>query len=452
MNSKRNARAGANPARVFTMIGGAAAAAMLAAAPVSASAKAPSGSVPASLVAAVSAGQNVSDFYRARSGRPLWTASPGAAEELIELLASAEVDGLNRKRYPTRKLAGAVRAARNGDARAVKRAETMLSEAFVAYARDLRRPANVGMIWVDREAIPAAPQPRALLQAAAAAPSLQGYVHDMGWMNPYYAPLRRALAGRAYASEEQRRLLAINLERARALPGGGSRYVVVNAAAQRLEMYQAGRLADSMKVVVGKPKYPTPMMGAMIRFASLNPYWFVPPDLAAERIAPNVLKQGMKYLDRQGYEVVNDFVPNPRIVDPSIIDWKAVAEGRMNVLIRQKPGRYNAMGRMKFMFPNEQGIYLHDTPEKELLTEASRLFSGGCVRLEDAPRLGRWLFGRELDPTGAKAEQQVRLPKPVPVYITYLTAVPSGSSIAYFDDVYGRDAARLAGRTAVASR
>jgi len=285
-----------------------------------------------------------------------------------------------------------------------------------------------------------------LLDSAAAAPSLAAYVENMGWMNPYYAQLRWAIADRTYSSEDQRRLLVLNLERARALPGGRGRYILVNAAAQRLEMYQGGQVVDSMKVVVGKPKYPTPMMAGLVRFASLNPYWYVPPDLAAERIAPNVVKQGLKYLNRQGYEVVDDFVEHPKIVDPSIIDWKAVADGSFNVLIRQRPGKYNAMGRMKFMFPNEQGIYLHDTPEKELLSEASRLFSGGCVRLEDAPRLGQWLFGRPLDPEGAATEQQVPLPKPVPVYITYLTAVPNGTSVAYFEDVYGRDAGRLASR------
>ena len=440
-------RAGLVSARTFTTIGGAAAALVLAATPVSASPVASAGG--ATLAAAYAGGQAVSDFYRARNGRPLWLASAGAGEQLVQLLVSAEIDGLSRKRYPVKKLAGALRAAQTGDVRAVNRAETMLSEALVAYARDLRRPGNVGMIYVDRELIPSAPSPRALLASAAAAPSLAAYVETMGWMNPTYAQLRRTLANRAYADEAQRRLLALNLERARALPGGSGRYVVVNAAAQRLEMYQGGKAVDSMRVVVGKPKYPTPMMAALIRFASLNPYWFVPPDLAAERIAPNVLKLGFKYLDRQGYEVVNDFVDRPTIVDPAIIDWKAVADGSLNVLIRQKPGRYNAMGRMKFMFPNKQGIYLHDTPEKELLNEASRLFSGGCVRLEDAPRFGRWLFGKELDPHGAKAEQDVALPKPVPVYITYLTAVPNGSSIAYFDDIYGRDGARLA---AVANR
>jgi murein L,D-transpeptidase YcbB/YkuD len=100
------------------------------------------------------------------------------------------------------------------------------------------------------------------------------------------------------------------------------------------------------------------------------------------------------------------------------------------------------MGRMKFMFPNSQGIWLHDTPEKEKIEDAARLQSNGCVRLEDAPRFERWLFyGRAPKPQGARPEQKVNLPTPVPIYITYLTAVPSGTSIVYFDDFYGRDRA-----------
>jgi murein L,D-transpeptidase YcbB/YkuD len=98
------------------------------------------------------------------------------------------------------------------------------------------------------------------------------------------------------------------------------------------------------------------------------------------------------------------------------------------------------MGRMKFMFPNAQGIWLHDTPEKEKIEEAARLQSNGCVRLEDAPRFERWLFyGRAPKAQGARPEQKVNLPNLVPIYITYLTAVPSGTSIVYFDDFYGRD-------------
>ena len=99
------------------------------------------------------------------------------------------------------------------------------------------------------------------------------------------------------------------------------------------------------------------------------------------------------------------------------------------------------MGQMKFMFPNALGIYLHDTPDKQLLADASRLFSGGCVRLEDAPRLARWLvqWQAAVDRQSGTPEQRVDLPTPVPVFLTYLTAVPGEGGITYYPDVYHRD-------------
>ena len=298
--------------------------------------------------------------------------------------------------------------------------------------------------YVDEQLRPKAPTPRGLLLTAASAPSLGEHVAKLEWMNPIYADLRSALIERKYADERERALLAINLERARSLPGGRQRYILVNAAEQRLHTFDNGEEVDSMRVVVGKPKYATPMMAAFVRFAALNPYWYVPPDLAAERIAPNVVKRGLKYLDELGYEVMNAWDDDAEIIDPLTIDWAKVASGEEEVLIRQKPGPHNSMGRMKFMFPNSSGIYLHDNPERSLFEEASRLYSGGCVRLEDAARLGEWLFGRKLEWEGAQPEERVMLPRPVPVYITYLTAMPTASGIAFFEDVYSRDSAKLA--------
>jgi len=424
-----------------------AAALLLAAAPVSGLAAAVDAAVTRPQQPPV-AGQGIADFYRLRNNAPLWL-SPGAgdsAQQLISLLSSANLDGLYPDKYHVADLQKAIDAARDGKKKAVEKAEQELSDAFVSYVGDLVRDPNIGIIYVDPQLRPKPPSPLAALLNAAAAPSLGDYVRNLGWMHPYYAELRHALANHQYADEHQRQLLTLNLERARALPAGKHRYVVVNAAQQRLYMFEDGRVVDSMVVVVGKPKYPTPLITAYIRFASLNPYWFVPPDLAAERIAPNVLKRGLRYLDNLGYQVLSDWDENPTIIDPKTIDWKAVADGKVEVRIRQLPGPHNSMGRMKFMFPNEAGVYLHDNPERELFTEASRLYSGGCVRLEDASRLGRWLFGQDLDWESAGTEQRVPIPRLVPVYITYLTALPSddGSQIAYYDDVYGRDAARLA--------
>ena len=442
VKSLRNKCTGRRPVHSFRKLGGVAAALIAAAAPLSFAdaAPAPASSQPAT-------GQSVADFYRARNNAPLWLApsAGNAAERLVALLSTASLDGLNADRYQTAALQQALQSARGGKRKAVERAELQLSQAFAAYVRDLKHDPGLGILYVDPDLRPATPSPLAALLQAASAPSLSSYVQSMGWMNPLYGQLRHALANHNFASDHERQLLTVNLERARALPTGPHRYVLVNAAQQRLYMFANGQMVDSMRVVVGKPKYPTPMMSAWIRFASLNPYWYVPPDLAAERIAPNTLKRGLGYLDELGYQVLSDWGPGAQVIDPSTVDWKAVAEGKREVLIRQLPGAHNSMGRIKFMFPNDVGVYLHDNPERELFEQAARLYSGGCVRLEDAWRLSRWLFGRDLTWEGAGTEEQVPLPSPVPVYITYLTAMPEGSSIAFYDDVYGRDAARLAG-------
>jgi len=108
--------------------------------------------------------------------------------------------------------------------------------------------------------------------------------------------------------------------------------------------------------------------------------------------------------------------------------------------VRQLPGPDNAMGSVKFMFPNDLGIYLHDTNEPELMARSARFFSSGCVRLEDADRLGQWLFRQPVVAPSAAPEQHVPLPEPVPVYLTYLTAQPlEGGGVQFLEDVYSRD-------------
>jgi murein L,D-transpeptidase YcbB/YkuD len=390
--------------------------------------------------------QSVADFYRARNDYPFWLGanSGDAADQLLTLLASARLDGLDPEKYHAVELQQKVALARSAKKKQLAEADRALSEAFVAYVADLRQDPGVGITYVDGVLKPSPPTPLATLLTAAIAPSLSDYVHNMGWMHPFYAQLRDALANHNYTTDQQRDLLALNLERVRVLPAGTQRYVLVNAAQQRLYMYQNGKPVDSMVVVVGKPKWPTPMLAAYIRYAALNPYWYVPSDLAGEDVGQFVVKQGLGYLDKMGYEVVDDWTADPKIIDPKTIDWKGVVDGKVDILIRQKPGPQNFMGRMKFMFPNQFGVYLHDNPRRELFLKSARYFSGGCVRLEDAARLGHWLFGHDLDWQSAGTEQPVMLAQPVPVYITYLTAMPDGTSIAYYDDAYGRDAPKLA--------
>nr|WP_255500758.1 L,D-transpeptidase family protein [Caulobacter sp. 17J80-11] len=250
---------------------------------------------------------------------------------------------------------------------------------------------------------------------------------------------------RGFAHDEQ--LILANLERARALPADpGRRFLVVDVGAARLALYENGHVADSMRVVVGKPAQPTPALAGMVRYAVFEPYWNVPEDLARTGVAAHVLSEGVGYLERQRMELLSDWSDDAHVIAPSEVDWPAVAAGRRSLRVRQLPGPGNMMGQVKLMFPNPYGVYLHDTPAKELFGKAQRNFSSGCVRLEDAPRLARRLLGPAAPAiaSGGVPEQRVDLAEPVPVYILYLTAAPGSWGVEFRPDVYGRDPALVA--------
>ncbi|HEX6784607.1 MAG TPA: L,D-transpeptidase family protein [Sphingomicrobium sp.] len=238
-------------------------------------------------------------------------------------------------------------------------------------------------------------------------------------------------------------LIMINMERARRLPAPEEqhKYLIVDAGDARLSMWQDGRKVDEMKIVVGKAETATPMMAAYIRYASVNPYWNVPPELVQSLVAPRVVAQGVKYLTDREYQVLTDYSDDAQTIDPNSVDWQAVADGRQQVRLRRLPSPANSMGMMKFMLPNYFGIYLHDSPEKEHFTKNELWISNGCVRLEDYKRVAKFLFDGTI-PTGKnpKVEYEVDLPQPVPVYMTYLTAQPTADGVHFMPDPYGRDA------------
>lgn len=401
----------------------------------------------------------LSAFYAARQYRPLWvrgsTLGP-EADILLDLLRTAQADGLDPVRYLRLGVREAVEEARSGSPGSVARAEVVLSSAFATYVRDVRRPSDIGVIYGEPSLRKPVPSTLMVLKLASEAPSLEKYLRSMGWVHPLYAGLRQALAkspwdgGVMFPDEEQ--LVRLNLERARILPAREDRYILVDAAAARLFYYEGGKVKESMRVVVGTPDQATPMMVGMIRYATLNPYWHVPPDLTRQRIAPRVIREGLSYFQNQGYEVVTEWSRSARVLDPATIDWEAVADGRKEVFVRQRPGPRNGMGKVKFQFPNEMGIYLHDTPAKQLFNEDQRGFSAGCVRLEDADGLGRMLFGRRPQAHSDEPEQTVPLPEPVPVYITYLTAVSENGRIVQRRDFYGRDQGRAHAASATSGR
>jgi murein L,D-transpeptidase YcbB/YkuD len=449
--------------------------------------------------APIDVGPEIAAFYRDRGFRPIWADRAGLRPESQALLAMVPA---------TPELDTAVRAAASGDPRALTRADLLLTRAYVERMKDLRRaPATSRMRYIDPGLAPAAVPIRQDLDALASAPSLAAHLASAARRNPAYdglvrglavyrehwsrLPQMRVIAGRLGAlrrrlgvgeaggadaalaarlrafqtvhglpasgradpatiaalnrgAAQYERLILANIERARAIPAApGRRYILVDTASARLWMVEDGRFRDSMKVIVGKREMQTPEMAGLVRYAMLNPYWNLPPDLIRKR-AGNAARRGPGGIAGERLQVLSDWSDQARVLNPRQVDWRAVAAGRRLVNLRQLPGPQNMMGRVKFMLPNDLGVYLHDTPLRALFAGADRRQSSGCIRLEDAQRLGRWLFHGAMPRASGAAEQRVDLPEPVPVYITYLTALPSRGGIVFRPDSYGRDRTLLA--------
>ena len=388
----------------------------------------------------------VASFYAYGPG-PLWIDQGGvlnpAADQLVRLIQTSADDGLDPAALHSQELTQAVDQAELQPTPAnLARAEVMLSGVFASYVAALRHESGDHMKYEASTLQPRFNGAYYALTQAGKAPSLTQYFSTMAWMHPLYGPLRWALINDPTVTPDARRVAIENLDRIRQMPADArGRHIVINVATATLSMYDDNRLVDSMKVVVGKPDphKETPAYAGYIRTAYVNPYWKVPPDFVRSLIARNVLNEGMSYLKRQGYEVLSGWGDDAAMLDPTKLDWRAIQRGEVEVVVRQKPGPRNSMGTVKYEFPNPYGIYLHDSPEKDLFNKDDRQLSAGCIRLEDAKKLGEWLLNGKLDMSSDTPEQRLELPQPVPVYVVYLTAQADNGRLAIGDDPYARD-------------
>jgi murein L,D-transpeptidase YcbB/YkuD len=392
------------------------------------------------VLAPIPISSNVAAAYATYHIQPIWfrngVESPGVAQ-LVAILRRSAFDGFAEGPQ----LAAGVEAVAAGvraNPSTVANADRMLSSAWVRYVQALRRP-TTGMIYAYANLKPQGTRTADILLTTAAAPSLAEYLTATSSLNPVYAQLRDAGWADAQASGNltpDPRLLA-NLDRARSIPSRG-RFVLVDSGSQRLTMFEDGAPVDTMKVIVGTHELPTPLIASLMYYVTYNPYWHAPDHLVRKTIAPTVLRQGMKYLKSHGYHVVSEWSGTSE-VDPTTVDWKGAAAGDVHLLVKQDPGPLNSMGNLKFPFDNPEGIYLHDTPSKDLFGKDVRFLSNGCVRLEDARRFGRWLLGQEPTAPGTDPETAVQLPKVVPIVLTYLTAQVVDGKVSYLPDIYGWD-------------
>ena len=236
--------------------------------------------------------------------------------------------------------------------------------------------------------------------------------------------------------------IQLNLERWRWLPRElGERYVLVNIPEYRLEVWEGDKVPLSMRTVVGKQDTPTPIFSDEMTHVVFSPYWNVPPDIAEGETLPAVMRDP-GFLERQNMEVLD---ASGKPVDPGSLDLSDPTKYRF----RQRPGAENSLGFVKFMFPNQFNVYLHDTPADSLFARASRSYSHGCVRVEQPLALAQYVLADQPEWTKEKIEEamhsgeerHVKLKQPIPVYLGYWTARVSADGIVQFrPDIYGVDA------------
>lgn len=246
-------------------------------------------------------------------------------------------------------------------------------------------------------------------------------------------------------------LLVNNMERLRWLPHQlAPHHVFVNQAAFEAEVMKDGKEVWSTRVIVGKPNTQTSVFNDEMELIVFNPSWGVPPSIIAKEYLPK-LRRDPGYLDRIGFKVVNQ---RGKVVSSRSVPWGSYGS-KVPYGIHQPPGAKNALGEVKFLFPNSHDIYMHDTPTRELFEEDVRAFSHGCVRVQNPREFASVLLGWD----AAEVEKHIKTPRSetvrlkekIPVYLTYFTAWPDETGkIRYFDDIYGRDRAMEDARSTAA--
>ena len=250
-----------------------------------------------------------------------------------------------------------------------------------------------------------------------------------------------------------------NMERWRWMPREfGQRYVFINVPEYKFRFVSGGKVIHEERIVTGSPKHPTPLFTDVMETVVFNPYWNVPKSILVNEIIP-AARRSPDYLYRNDLEVI---WLGQRSVDPYRVDWHYVNPDKLT--LRQRPGNQNALGRVKFLFPNRHAVYMHDTPSKHLFNRPVRAYSHGCMRIRNPLEFAKlllqdqgWSAERIQNTLQIAHDEHVRLDQKVPVYISYFTAwVDDNGEMHGYRDIYGHDssvriALKLDSRKMVAS-
>ncbi len=261
---------------------------------------------------------------------------------------------------------------------------------------------------------------------------------------------KATIAAMNISVEEKIKKIILNLERWRREPHDlGKKYVLVDVAGFTLDVIADDAVIQEMAVIVGTKEHETPLFTEQIRYIDFNPYWNIPTSIARMEMLDE-LRKDPGYLDSNHIRLFSDWTSEGRELNPLSINWSQVSPQKMGQFkLRQDPGKWNALGSIKFVFPNSYNVYMHDTPAQSLFQRSSRTFSHGCIRLSKPLQLAEFLLGgiehgwpaeriEKVVTTGKRTI--VQLPTPLPVHITYQTVkCDLDGKISFYTDIYDRD-------------
>lgn len=407
-------------------------------------------------------------FYENRNYLPAWidrdrTTNP--MKDLMQTLRGADAHGLDAARYGTDEFDRTRTEAKTrfrGTRFAVEQVpelDARLTYAFLSYAADLlgwsSSPTTLTRYWTRTAATQ---DVVALLEAAIADNKVRETLEGLAPSHSQYKGLQAALLREREQPSGEIERIQMNLERWRWAPRElGDRYVLVNIPSYMLQVVEGDRPVLAMRTIVGQPSTPTPIFSDEMTYIVFSPYWNIPESILRNETLPRVMKDP-DFLRRNNIEVVG----TSGAVDPESVDWSDESAAA-SVRFRQRPGPDNALGLVKFIFPNNFDIYLHDTPTERLFFREKRPFSHGCIRIEDPVAFAEYVLSDQPEWTGARIQQAmharqertVKLKEPIPVHIGYWTAwVEPDGRVTYLDDPYGLDRAhgRVRGASSVISR
>jgi murein L,D-transpeptidase YcbB/YkuD len=392
------------------------------------------------------------EFYETRGYMPAWVDGDRTTthmKDLVQQFKYSELHGLDSARYPVEAFEqlreeSQTRMGTRFDVQAVPELDTKLTYAYLRYAADLigwsTSPADISRNWLvasKEEDL------GARLSDAVASGQVRASLEALAPSHPQYKGLQAALEREKAAPGGNVDRILINLERWRWAPRDlGDRYLLVNVPAYLLQVMEGSEPALSMRIIVGKSDTPTPLFSDEMTHVVFSPFWNIPENILREETLPRVVSDP-DFLRRNNMEVVG----TSGTVDPASVDWTDESVTK-TLRFRQRPGPDNALGLVKFIFPNHFSIYLHDTPGDRLFFRETRAFSHGCIRVENPVGLAEYVLRDQPEWTAAKIsaamdarqERGVPLKEKLPVHIGYWTAwVEPDGGVTFTDDPYRLD-------------